>query len=45
MAGHAGKIYMNTRCVTENLYIRNEDNEYSTSYKLLTYPFYLDKIN
>ena len=34
---------MNTRCVTENLYIRNEDNEYSTAYKLLTYPFYLDK--
>ncbi|MDE7148137.1 MAG: hypothetical protein K2O20_07110, partial [Duncaniella sp.] len=35
--------YMNTPCVTDDLYIRDEDNEYSTAYKLLTSPFYLDK--
>lgn len=35
--------YMNTPCVTEDLYIRNEDNEYSAAYKRLTSSFYLDK--
>lgn len=35
--------YMNTPCVMDDLYIRDEDNEYSTAYKLLTSPFYLDK--
>ena len=34
---------LDSPCETDNLYIRNEANEYTADYQQLTFPFYLDK--